>query len=45
MEVLGEGSWRVAFWNVAGMRNKDKGLEGIKGLGCDGIDVDRKGKE
>lgn len=27
----GEGDWRVAFWNVAGLRNKDKEFwEGVR---------------
>jgi len=30
---IGKEEWRVAFWNVAGLRNKDRFLEGVGKLG------------
>lgn len=30
--------WRIGFWNVAGLRNKDRLLERADRLGCDSVD-------
>lgn len=34
-ESVREGdTWSITFWNVAGIRNKDKDLGKIKRMGC-----------